>query len=198
MLATAALNTFPAPFAIFELTPELHNMWRFASMDETRHSLSFIEVCKRGDHWFAVATDGHRLAKVRLTMTGATITTDCFHIPAAALKALKVKRGAKVVVEVKRGSVTFTGDAGTPSTPIDETPRFPEWEQVIPSPNTGDAAKCIGVNPRYLADIGDYAIKCGHKSNGIAIEMPADDLSPIRVTVGGMDDSVFVVMPMRI
>lgn len=70
--------------------------------------------------------------------------------------------------------------------------QFPPWKQVIPSTDRPQG-KCVGVNPRYFADLvlvqEAEGSGCGARINF------GDALDPIHCQIGAW---VVVIMPMRI
>lgn len=113
----------------------LINKTRFAvSTDETRYYLNGIFLHAKDDTLIAVATDGHRLAKLAVTLPeGAAGITGVLVPRKTALELAKLIEDAEseVEVSVSRTKISFIcGNANLISKLIEGS--FPEYENVIP------------------------------------------------------------------
>lgn len=130
----------------FELQPQdlarLMEKTRFAvSTDETRYYLNgiYLHAIETGDGWRlrAVATDGHRLARMDIPLPDGAMGMPGIILPRKAVhelgKLLSDPNG-KVVVDLSASKIRFTiGNVILTSKLIDGT--FPDYQRVVPQNN---------------------------------------------------------------
>jgi DNA polymerase III sliding clamp (beta) subunit (PCNA family) len=170
-----------------------------ASADETRYNLNGI----RFESERMIATDGHRLHMVEgdKTPLDAPITI-AYESCKRIIKAMGPKDMAEIVSVDQSTAVevaTVRISSGVELTCGLITGNFGDYQSVVPQKS--DTNRRIIVNARYLKELCDAAIKAEgmgkRDSNAIVIELPAEDLSPIRVDSDGMQTFTAVLMPLR-
>lgn len=152
-----------------------------ASKDTTRYNLN-------GVHFEAermVATDGHRLHIVDgdKTPLDAPVTI-AYESCKRIIKAMGAKDTAQIVKASElEGTAVIHVSSGVELTCEVIAGDYCDYRQVVPEKS--DTKKRFIVNARYLRDLCDAAIKAeGMSKNGynaIMLELPEDDLSPIRI-----------------
>lgn len=190
--------------AAFTLPREIIELWRFASTNEDRITLTFVYIEKMADGKTlkAQATDGHRAVTVEVPLDG-TMDVDSLLIPAKDLKALKLKKDSVVVFKLYRDTLEYRvlgSDETRASKRDDECLDFPTRSIDACYPDyDGTRVEAFGINPDYLADIGAYAKKIGAGNNYIKIVVPAGSHDAIKVLLPVGNTKVsFLVMPVRL
>ena len=140
-----------------ELKTLIHRT-RFAiSTEETRYYLNGIYLHAAngidGDVLRAVATDGHRLARVEITLPSGAAGMPGVIVPrktVAEIRKLIDETDAEITVSLSETKIKFAfGDAVLTSKLIDGT--FPDYERVIPAGND----KALVVNCKSFAQAVD-------------------------------------------
>lgn len=155
-----------------------------AKKDYSRQYLCGIHVEPAAG--IAVATDGHILLAVKITLDKSERVGPSFIVPREAAElAVKATRlqSHELHPEINGGRYQFM-PAGVSFTPIDGT--FPDWRRVIPRSYSGERAQfdpdcygritkalgLIGVRLPVIAHNGNSAALVGSPSNALAIIMP--------------------------
>jgi hypothetical protein len=186
----------------FNLTiHEVRAICEHASDDQTRLHLSSVMLGKdkKTGRACVVATDGHRLARVRncSDFEGADRLVNADDLKQAATGAVSVDvnlgdSGACVVSYPRAGKPRVSSLAY-----IDAS--FPPFEQVIPTFDPKRKAVAVGFNAGYLSALSLIAKACETRTGAVKCEM-GDELDPAVFTAekpGESDWTVFI-MPMRI
>ncbi|MHB9880176.1 DNA polymerase III subunit beta [Pacificimonas sp. ICDLI1SI03] len=149
MIAESELpTTFSLPG---ETLAQIIDKTRFAiSTEETRYYLNGIFLHVTDGKMFAVATDGHRLARVTLDAPAGTDGMPDVIVPrkcVAELRKLLDETEGDVEIGLSASKIRFrTGTAVLTSKLIDGT--FPDYSRVIPTGND----KLLRVDPKTLAE----------------------------------------------
>lgn len=148
---------------------------RFAvSTDETRYNLNgvFLQVAKHNgaDVLRAVATDGHRLARVEVALPAGASGMPGVIVPrktVAELRKLMDEGVAQVGIALSEGKIKFAvGNAVLLSKLIDAA--FPDCERVIPRNNE----KIMEVETKVLSSAVDLvSVIASEKSRGVRIAL---------------------------
>jgi DNA polymerase-3 subunit beta len=154
---------------------------RFAiSMEETRYYLNGIylhaELGKAGDTLRAVATDGHRLARVEMPLPDGARDMPAVIVPRKTileLRKLIEETGGDIDVSLSETKIRFAfDDVVLTSKLIDGT--FPDYERVIPSGND----KIMEVRRKEFADAVDLvATIATEKSRAIKLSVDKGSLA---------------------
>lgn len=135
MDATEVLVSFSLAANIFD---DICNKIFFAtSTDETRYYLNGIHLHQQDGQLVAVATDGHRLAKISVELEDDISTLPPVIIPRHFWQIAKstVKDGTPVMVSLSTNKIVISqNDITIVSKLIDGT--FPEYQRVIPQKQT--------------------------------------------------------------
>lgn len=191
---------------------ESRALCEFASNDPTRLTLNSILLdAARGS---AVATDGHRMARV-MTAQGekddpnVSPETEAAMLPRDALLAAikRTGRGESIAVTLLPDQKLAVGTLG--ECPLAQPPtavvtvaaregHFPPYEQVIPAASDYTPCRAWGMNAEYLAAVKLVATATGSRGCGVVVYPPATDLDPIRFEANGPMLSAWtvVIMPM--
>jgi hypothetical protein len=207
-------KTFGADPTFILTKEEARALCEFSSNDPTRLTLNSILLdAARGA---AVATDGHRLARV-LTAPGekndpnVSPETAPAMLPRDALLAAikRTGRTESIAVTLLPDQQLAVGTLG--ECPLAQPPtavvtvaardaQFPPYEQVIPT--TGDYTPCPawGMAAEYLSAVKLVAAATCSPSGGVVVYPPANVLDPIRIEANGPALSAWtvVIMPMRV
>jgi DNA polymerase-3 subunit beta len=153
---------------------------RFAiSAEETRYYLNGIYLhatkSKKLDVLRAVATDGHRLARVEMAAPEGAMNVAGIIIPrktVAEVRKLLDETSAPVEIALSESKVRFTFDGiVVTSKLIDGT--FPDYERVIPSGND----KIMDANPAILsAAVDRVATISSEKSRAVKMSLSAGQI----------------------
>ena len=189
-LATLAAEDFPAMAEgvfshRFELTSEqctaLFEKARFAvSTEETRYYLNGIYLHTTGKDgkkvMRAVATDGHRLARIEVPMPEGAAAMPGIIIPRKTigeLRKLCESSGDNVQVALSETKIRFQcGSATLVSKLIDGT--FPDYERVIPSGNS----KILEMECKpFIAAVDRVSVISSEKSRGIKLAIESGKLT---------------------
>jgi len=151
---------------------------------------------------YAVATDGHRLVRVRVE-TGATkMFAGIEHVKAivATQNAIDnenvtlAPKGPRIEAQLSE-QIVLSFPAGNPSS-------YPPYEKLIESHNgmQQNASRPDGyiLNPSYLAAIDEVHVACGGgaRTGGVrVVSWAGDHLDSMMFK--GAGDSLFLIMPMR-
>ena len=145
---------------------------RFAmSTEETRYYLNgiYLHAAKSGniDVLRAVATDGHRLARVEMPLPSGAADIPGIIIPrktVTELRKLLEEGDAEVTIELNNSKVRFSlGNLQVTSKLIDGT--YPDYERVIPAANDNT----LDIDARALLDAVDRVstVTANEKTRGI-------------------------------
>ena len=164
--------SFNMPAADFRV---LIDRTRFAiSSEETRYYLNGIYIHateSNGDPVLrAVATDGHRLARVEVPLPGGARQMPSVIVPRKAvveIRKLIEDTESDVSISLSESKLCFTiGDTVLTTKLIDGT--FPDYERVIPTGND----KLMNVNCRELAEVVDrVATISTEKSRSVKLQL---------------------------
>ena len=167
-------NRFSLPakdlFSLFERT-------RFAmSTEESRYFLNGIYLhASNGNELRAVATDGHRLAKVTVSLPPAAVNIPGVIVPRKTVnEAIKLMADTVLDIDVTMSDsqISFTiGDAFLTSRLIDA--QYPDYEPVIPKAN--DKALTMHVKP-FTDAVDRVAIMASEKERGIKLKVAENQL----------------------
>jgi len=148
-----------------------------------------------------VATDGNRLHIVDgdITPLDAPVTLS-YESCKRIIKAMGPKDTAQIVKASELdGTAMVEVSSGVELACELIVGQFCDYKQVVPEKS--DTKKRVIVNARYLRDLCDAAIKAEgmskNGSNAIMLEMPDDELSPIRVDSQEGFMFTAVLMPQR-
>lgn len=186
------------PVAIELDVCELRAVARHAGVHDIRYYLNGVCVELGALESRLIATDGHRLALMRITrpVEGALIKPLQIIIPSDALKTLP-KRGM-VILQVlpnpegagePRKAAFVSAGTRTEFTLIDG--KFPDYRRVCAVKPSGLAGQ---YDPQLLLDFKKSAQDLGASKGGVTIHH--NDLSSALVTIG-RDDFIGVIMPIR-
>lgn len=172
-----------------------------ASTDETRPHLNSVLVRVRSNVLHVVATNGHVMAHYAAKLE----CEDCeVIIPLDVVeKIAKASRKAMVVsIDPKACSAKVYDGASSVFDWAKVGTTFPPFEQVTPERGIVPDAKLEGfaIATDYLTLAGKmFALLAKNKkrSDGVYIELPKDDLSPIVLSSASVPELVLVVMPNR-
>lgn len=177
----------------FTLTPAtiatLIDSTRFAiCTEETRYYLGGIFLHHRDGKLFAVATDGHRLARYRLDAPAGSEAMPGIILPRKTVEQIKtLAAGAKAEIEVALSStkIRFTiGDTVLTSKLIDGT--YPDYQRVIPQANgrvaTLDRPLLAAASDRVatISSERGRAVKLSFASTGLALSVTNPDAGEAR------------------
>ena len=160
---------FPISFTmgiqqLYEMLDKTHFA---ASNDETRHSLSGINLKIDGKQIVAAATDGHRLARFELTMQTEAQKSCSIIIPKKTImeltKILKEETG-DVTVSISENKIKFQMETIIIVSKLIGG-SFPQYESVIPD---FDKTNKITINNEQLSQaIGRVSLISAEKTRGI-------------------------------
>ncbi len=167
--------------------------------DSSRYNIK----CLRVESDCIVATDGHRM--IRIKTADESSDAEPVHIGAADAKkiAKKMDRGATATVESSRlgmdervWSVRSSCGFSMEFKPADV--EYPDYKQIWPSESDRTV---IGLNAKYLMELCKAAIKSGISSRSLAITLSfSDSMSPVEIKGSNVEDGTefrSVLMPMR-
>lgn len=181
---------------------ELEAIALAASTEETRYYLNGVYITGGA----MVATDGHRLAGLRLDKTG---DKDGFILGSADIKKalqlakLTKKEAGKHVEELV--AIVIEGNtikimlgeiekAAFGFKPIDG--RFPDYRRVIPA-NCDDGVAACSFNADYMVDFSKMAkLLSGTKTSHIRLRSTGEG-TPIFIDISGAREFTEVLMPVR-
>lgn len=166
----------------------------FASTNETRKQLTYIQIAMRGDHAFARAVDGHRALEIKFEGIFPH-EKEIYVSRANAQKLCKVAstkkaRQGKWVVEISEKEIVDCRhvDLGiTIAIPILhslDTP-YPDIAMIFPAAMSEgqSAANLWGVNLTYLLDVERWRKRIGlDDPNWVKVQTPIDPLSPLMIS----------------
>jgi DNA polymerase-3 subunit beta len=172
-----------------------------AGKKDHRYYLNGVLIDVRATDVVAVATDGHKLLAVPLTLEqsddgSVPYTVGQYILPRDILEGLKpAYKGAPATVTIdaiaQKVSINTGGSSVTASL-IDG--RYPEWRRVVPESVTHQVSQ---FDPDYIAAFGKMHTLLGGKHSP-AIAHNGDGKEgggPARIMLAG--DAVGVLMPMR-
>lgn len=118
-----------------DLQKLIHHVTFAASTEESRPILNGVLWEQRGGQMRMVATNGHRLAKMEVPVSGPD-TSDDFIVPPKALEQVRRLFGPSEEVEISKSDnhLGFRGGSTKVFTRLIEGP-YPNYEQVIPREN---------------------------------------------------------------
>jgi DNA polymerase-3 subunit beta len=165
--------------------------------EQTRYYLNGILLHHAGGNLVAVATDGHRLARVAVPAYGALSADQSLIVPAQSVKIIKrlltrtetdeqiTLRRSKTLFEIQRANFTFVSKL------IDAT--YPNYQRVVPATGSSNYVtverKALAAALERLAAIVDLSIK----ANPIVI-IEFQSGGPLKVTLarqpGAADDPI--------
>lgn len=153
---------------------------RFAiSTEETRYYLNgiYLHVAGETDKVLrAVATDGHRLARIEVALPAGATGIPGVIIPRktiAELKKLLENEVTEVQVSVSESKIRFVcGNAVLVSKLIDGT--FPDYDRVIPSAND----KILEINTaQFTSAVDRVSVIASDKSRGVKLKLESGKLT---------------------
>jgi DNA polymerase III subunit beta len=153
------------------------------STEETRYYLNGVYVHATKDALFAVATDGHRLAKIQFGLPEGAEGIPGVVIPRKTVGALiQLAAGIKNVgIFLHAGKIQFElGDTVMTSKLIDGT--FPDYARVIPT----SATKIATIDRREAADAIARVSTVG-SDRGRAVKFAFDGKAGLELSVRGAD-----------
>jgi DNA polymerase-3 subunit beta len=153
------------------------------STEETRYYLNGIYLHVAGDLLKAVATDGHRLARIEVAVPAGADGMAGVIVPRKAIQELRKLLEAgegDVEVSLSETKIRFVyGDAVLVSKLIDGN--FPDYERVIPSAND----KLMEVDCKLFKDAVDrVSVISSEKSRAIKLQLESGKLT---LSAGGGD-----------
>jgi DNA polymerase III beta subunit, central domain len=162
-----------------------------ASTEETRYYLNGVNLTVKGGQAIAVATDGHKLAAVRMGVEDETADIG-FLIPNAFLANFKFKKSTPSDIDATLTedniSIAFCGQTYS-SRPIDGT--FPDWRHVLPKGGYDV------VHSHFDPDIVNDFRLLARALDIPKPEIAPNDSGPAYVRFGAENDIIGVIMPMR-
>ena len=163
-----------------------------AAKNDIRRYLESVCIDVRESDAVAVATDGHKLLALPLTLAddAPALVSGRYIIRREALESVKpvLKRPITVAIDsTARAATLDNGSAATTAPLMDAT--YPDWRRVVPLTVSGEVAQ---FNAEYVGAFGKVYKLLGGKYSP-AIRHNGD--SAARVVLTG--DAVGVIMPMR-
>lgn len=175
-----AINVDNLPHRFSIPAKDLYSLFvktRFAmSTEETRYYLNGVYLHPHGGNELrAVATDGHRLAKVTVSLPPAAVNIPGVIIPRKTINEaihLLADTVLDVDVALSDSQISFTiGDAFLTSRLVDA--QYPDYEPVIPKTNE----KSLTMHVRPFSDaVGRVAIMASEKERGIRLKLSENQL----------------------
>ena len=163
-----------------------------AAKNDTRGYLKSVCIDVRESDAVAVATDGHKLLALPLTLAddAPALVPGCYIIRREALESVKpvLKRPITVTIDpIARTATLNNGDAATTAPLMDD--KYPDWRRVVPLTVSGEVAQ---FNAEYVGAFGKV-----HKLLGRAYSpgILHNGNAAARVVLTG--DAVGVIMPMN-
>lgn len=184
------------------------NAFNAASDDPTRFHIQQVLLRKEStDKVCIVATNGHILIEKHVIDPefAATLGKDDFVVAPDCLKPLKLlSKEAKYMpgIEALRdqdriviGNAALFGFSVTIKTAKESNIQFPDYKQVTPNYDNRETME-IGFNAEYIIALAD-ALRTDKRQKNVKLVIK-DKLSPILVTLAGVDDAIGVLMPVRV
>ena len=180
-----------------QLNSALTGVIHAASTDATRYSLNGVFLQAEGEVAVAVATDGHRLAKVEVPWNGPSVFGSILPRKAVAImRSILEGVDGSVALTVKDRLVTLmVGDESVSLRLIDG--QFPRWQEVIPSSDqqqgtlTVDRRKLLEVLKRVSivgssakVDLGELKVSTVDADLGEAKEALPGDYQGLPIVFG--------------
>lgn len=163
-----------------------------AAKKDVRGYLNSICIDVRESDAVAVATDGHKLLAVALTLAddAPALVSGRYIIRREALESVKpvLKRSITVTIDPTARAATIDNGSAATTTPLMDA-TYPDWRKVVPLTVSGEVAQ---FNADYIGAFGKVQTLLGGKySPGILHNGNA----AARVVLTG--DAVGVIMPMN-
>ena len=163
-----------------------------AAKNDTRGYLKSVCIDVRASDAVAVATDGHKLLALPLTLAddAPALVPGCYIIRRESLESVKpvLKRPITVTIDATARTATLNnGDAATTAPLMDAT--YPDWRKVVPLTVSGEVSQ---FNADYVGAFGTVHTLLGSKYSPV-IRHNGD--AAARVVLAG--HAVGVIMPMR-
>lgn len=163
-----------------------------AAKKDVRSYLNSVCIDVRASDAVAVATDGHKMLAVALTVTddAPALVPGRYIIRRESLEGVKavLKRPILVTIDPTARAATINNGSAATTTPLMDA-TYPDWRKVVPLTVSGEVAQ---FNADYIGAFGKVQTLLGGKYSP-AILHNGD--SAARVVLAG--DAVGVIMPMR-
>ena len=183
-------------------------LWKFASTDASRPNINHVLIDITEDGYFnGVATDGAVMAIQEVQVTANHGHVKTLLIPSDTLKHVEsISNKGKLSVQLDTDTDTITVNQSM-AVKFDRGQGsivFPDYTSVLPhvivpieeEPRI-EAPRYIGLDAELLGLFGKHLKEVfGH--GGVAMQIPKDNLSPVRLTSPTGEGFVGVIMPMRI
>ncbi len=208
--ATGEYSVKGGDSTLFPNTPTLPSLWTtydaralslalstaepFVSKDETRVHLNAALVEVASDRLQAVATDGHRLAKIVRAAQHVVVQPARFLVPLAAIgdvldrckTLIKQRSGAGIIIGLQGNTVFWKGEGARCYAVWHEVgaENFPPYNQVIP--RTFDRG--ITVDRSLLLATAKRLLTVASKTAGCAFRLPASSAMPPHILLIDTDD----------
>ena len=175
-----------------KLTLSLRCVLPAVSRDESRGSISCVQIRVKSGVATIAGTDGHRLHTCEF-LNDEPDGEWLFRFGTA-------KVGKSSVARLESGVLTTTtkGSVFTPA--LAASLAFPPWEKIVPASRVYAGAQEFRIDADYMADACHAAQECaGRKQGGCDIHVGETPLDPVKVTGQSAYGVKFVgvVMPMR-
>ena len=163
-----------------------------AAKKDIRRYLESVCIDVRASDAVAVATDGHKLLALPLTLAddAPALVPGCYIIRREALESVKpvLKRPITVTIDATARTATLDNSSAVTSSPLMDD-KYPDWRKVVPLTVSGEVSQ---FNAEYVGAFGKvYKLLGGKYSPSIR----HNGGSAARVMLTG--DAVGVIMPMR-
>jgi len=164
------------------------------SKEETRYYLNGVYITYDKGALISVATDGHRLAAFRHTVSqDAPLESFGVIVPLAIINAIKLNKhdntGTLEHVDGLKWSISHNGQTVTFDA-IDGT--FPDWRRIVPTETSGEIAQ---FNLSYMNDFAKMSKQLGRSTPNANIAHNGG--GPAVITFGGEVDGFALLMPFR-
>jgi len=163
-----------------------------APKNDIRHSIKSVCIDVRASDAVAVATDGHKLLALPLTVTddAPALVPGQYIIRREALEGVKavLKRPILVTIDPTTRTATIDNGSTVASSPLMDD-KYPDWRRVVPLAVSGEVSQ---FNAEYVGTFGKVHKLLGGKYSP-SIRHNGDNAA--RVILPG--DAIGVLMPMR-
>lgn len=163
-----------------------------AAKKDVRRYLESVCIDVRASDAVAVATDGHKLLALPLTLAddAPALVPGRYIVAREALESVKpvLKRPITVTIDATARTATIDNGSAATTTPLMDA-TYPDWRKVVPLTVSGEVAQ---FNAEYIGAFGKVHKLLGGKYSPV-IRHNGDNAA--RVVLTG--DAVGVIMPMR-